>query len=88
MIPTKLLLLFLSNYYLIIAKIIIKLLGVIHSCTRAHKKSLTSLWWKYVKRFMLKLNMRVRLFGNEMTQHFVHKLQQIGEGMFQIESNC
>ncbi|GBN07344.1 hypothetical protein AVEN_96606-1 [Araneus ventricosus] len=47
----------------------------------------TSPLWKFVKRFTLKSNMRVRYFRNETAQHFAHILQQIGEGTFPTDSN-
>ncbi|GBN93112.1 hypothetical protein AVEN_105723-1 [Araneus ventricosus] len=47
----------------------------------------TSLLWKFVKRFTLKSNMRVRFFRNETAQHFAHILKQIGESTFSTDSN-
>ncbi|GBN01896.1 hypothetical protein AVEN_137406-1 [Araneus ventricosus] len=44
----------------------------------------TSPFWKFVKRFTLKSNMRVRFCRNETAQHFADILQQIGEGTFQL----
>ncbi|GBM05609.1 hypothetical protein AVEN_202243-1 [Araneus ventricosus] len=47
----------------------------------------TSPLWKFVKRFTLESNMRVRLFRNETTQNVAHILQQICEGTFPTDSN-
>ncbi|GBN42038.1 hypothetical protein AVEN_126136-1 [Araneus ventricosus] len=47
----------------------------------------TSPLWKFVKRFTLKSNMRVRFCRNETAEHFADILQEIGEGAFPTDSN-